>query len=114
MGIVWLSPKCNSSSTQAHYLVSIYSVDGGDIYCCKYCWKVKWLPNSRDGAEQLSVLMRKYGDDIGYQLLLDRKPNAKKLMYQLQDIWMLRGQLGKGDLKTIIDMSIKEVEHVET
>ncbi len=108
LGIVWLGAKCDVSPTQAHYLTGIHSADGGEVYCCKYCWKVKWLSDSKDGAEQMTSLMTKHGSDIGYQKLLDTKPDAKMLIYQLQDIWMLRGHLSKDDLQEVIDMSIKE------
>ena len=109
MDVVWFDAKCDKSPGGAHYLVGIYKVDAGEVYCCKYCWKVKWLPNSRDGAEQMTRLMTKHGNDVGYQKLLDLKPDAKEMLCKLQDIWMLVGRLGKNDLKAIIDMAKKEV-----
>ncbi len=109
MGITWLGTECDKSPSGAHYLVGVHSADGGEVYCCKYCWRVKWLPASTSGAEEFDKLIYKYGTEIAYQKLLDRRYNAKEVMYQLQDIWMLAGQLGSKDLQSIIDMSIKEV-----
>ena len=111
MEVVWLGTECDKSPGGAHYLVSVYAADGGDVYCCKYCWKVKWLSNSKDGAEQMTRLMTKHGDDVGYQKLMDLKPESKEMLYKLQNIWMLVEQLDKDDLKAIIDMAVKEVSN---
>lgn len=109
MGIVWLDAGCDISPSKAHDLTSIHPVDGGDVYCCKYCWRVKWLPNSMETTQQLTKLMTKYGNNIGYLKLLDRRHEAKMLIYQLQELWVLRGQLDRDELQAVIDMSIKEV-----
>ena len=77
MGVVWVDSNCEDSSIGAHFFEGILRVDGGDVFKCKYCKKVKWLPGSIEGAVKLAAAIRKYGDDEGYRRFLGHFPKAK-------------------------------------
>jgi len=94
LGITWLGVRCEDSPvTKAHYLVDRTKVGDGTIYECKYCHKVKWLPNTESDCIKLGNFLQIYGHDTGYQKILDQHPAAKSLMAKIQDIYYLKKSL---------------------
>ncbi|KKL19471.1 hypothetical protein LCGC14_2465150, partial [marine sediment metagenome] len=103
--IVWIGHECSDSPTGAHWLIGDSdAVDRGFLFKCKFCHRYKWLPIGTDEALTMGELMRKYGEDIGYQKMLDRKPAAKVLVAKLQELRRLRG---------VIKYDMEFVEEVE-
>lgn len=91
LGIEWLDGRCEENKvTKAHYMVGRTHVDGGTVFMCVYCGKVKWLPNSFGRAQVLGQYIERYGKTVGYQKILDRHPAAKRLLSKIQDIYYLR------------------------
>jgi len=93
LGITWLDSYCEESPTKGHLLAGATKVDMGIVYKCNICHKVKWLPNDIDECIKLGNFMKIYGEDEGYQRILDRHPAAKRLMSKIQDIYYLRKAL---------------------
>ncbi len=94
LGITWLDARCEDSPvSKAHYLIGRTQVDQGTVFECRYCHKVKWLPNGIDGAQRLGYLLHVYGLDGGYQRMLDEHPAARRLMSKIQDIFYLKKSL---------------------
>ena len=93
LGITWLDAYCEESPTKGHLLVGATKIDTGTVYKCNICHKVKWLPNDIDECIKLGNFMKIYGQDGGYQRILDRHPAAKRLMAKIQDIYYLRKAL---------------------
>jgi hypothetical protein len=91
LGIKWLADRCEESAiTHAHYLIGTTQVDYGTLYTCKFCGKVKWLPNQVSQCIELGTLMKIRGFDAGYQAMLDLHPAAKRIICKIQDLSYLR------------------------
>lgn len=91
LGIEWLGDRCEKSPvTKAHFLIGMQKVDGGVLFKCKYCHHVKWLPVTDKEAVRLANWMKVYGEDGGYQRILDLHPTAKRLIAKVQDIYYLQ------------------------
>ena len=91
MGIVWPDARCDDSPvSKAHHTIARTQIDGGDIYECKYCHRVKWLPNNMTECVRLGNWLKIYGYNGGYQRILDLHPAAKRLLSKIQDIYYLR------------------------
>lgn len=91
LGIVWLDPRCEESPrTKAHFFIAKTTVNGGSVYQCKYCQRVKWMPNSLNECQEMWRMMQVYGLDGGYQKILDKNPSARRLLSKIQDIYYLR------------------------
>ncbi len=91
MGIKWAGSYCNGKKLNPHYMVIVAGViDGGYIYQCVKCHRHKWLPAHYKEAIALGNLMVKYGDTVGYQMMLDKYPKAKVMMAKLQDLDYVR------------------------
>jgi len=93
LGITWLDSYCENSPTKGHLLVGATRIDGGTVYKCSICHKVKWIPSGLDECIKLGNSMKIYGQDGGYQRILDKHPAAKMLMAKIQDIYYLRKAL---------------------
>lgn len=93
LGITWLDAYCENSSTKGHLLVGKTKIDAGTVFECSVCHKVKWLPDDIDECIKLGNSMKIYGEDGGYQRILDKHPAAKRLMSKIQDIYYLRKAL---------------------
>jgi len=91
LGIEWLDARCEDSPiTKAHWLLDKTNISNGVIFECKFCHRVKWLPVDMDTCSKLGNLMKVYGNDLGYQKMLNERPQAKRLMSKIQDIYYLR------------------------
>lgn len=91
LGITWLDARCDKSpKTRVHWFIGRMNTDNGTVFQCKFCHRVKWLPNTIQECERLGNWMRVYGEDGGYQRLLDLHPTAKRLMSKIQDIYYLK------------------------
>jgi len=93
LGITWLDAYCEESPTKGHLLVGRTRVDGGTVYKCSVCHRVKWMPDDIEECIRLGNSMKIYGEDGGYQRVLDKHPAAKRLMAKIQDIYYLRKAL---------------------
>jgi hypothetical protein len=91
LGIRWLDARCEESPvTKAHYFIACTRVGDGDIYECKYCHRVKWMPCGIDNCTEFWNYMQIYGKDGAYQRILDENPEAKRMIAKIQDIYYLR------------------------
>ncbi len=91
LGIRWVEDRCEPSPvTKAHYFEDRMNIDSGSIFKCRYCHQVKWLPNTFQEAYLLSYKMKVYGEEKGYQLILDLHPSARRMLSKIQDIHYLR------------------------
>ncbi len=91
LGITWLDTRCEESPrSKAHFLVGKTVVDGGTVFECKFCHRVRWLPNNLNECQRLGNWFYIYGLDGGYQRVLDLHPAAKRLMSKIQDIYYLK------------------------
>ncbi len=94
LGIAWLGARCEDSHvSKAHHWIGSTLVDAGTIFECKHCHKVCWLPNSLNDCVDMNRNMSIYGQDSGYQKMLDVHPAAKRLLAKIQDIYYLRKAL---------------------
>lgn len=90
LGIEWLHFRCELSPSKAHYLQGKDYINGGRIFECKFCHKVTWLPTEYSECQQLGAWLRIYGQDAGYQRMLDLHPAARTLLAKIQDIYYLK------------------------
>jgi len=93
LGITWLDSYCEDSPTKGHLLKGTTRIDGGTVYKCSICHRVKWMPDNLDECIKLGNSMKIYGQDEGYQRILDKHPAARRLMAKIQDIYYLRKAL---------------------
>lgn len=91
LGIVWIGSRCEDSPvTKAHHMIGRISIDQGEIFECKYCHKVKWLPKTEAECTRMGNWLQVHGKDEGYQRTLDSHPAAKRLISKIQDIYYLK------------------------
>lgn len=99
LGVEWFDHYCPDKPTppHSHHLVGTTPVDGGVLFVCKYCGRIKWLPSTIGGSYALWECMRKYGEQKGYCIALDFHPAAKRLLSKVQNFYLLRKVLSDGD-----------------
>ncbi len=91
LGIEWPGERCEESPvTHAHWFTGRTYIDGGVIFECKFCHKVKWLPTEYEHCYDLGAWQHIYGLTTGYQRMLDLHPSARRLLSKIQDIYYLR------------------------
>ena len=90
LGIVWVDGRCEESPSKAHYYVGRDKIDKGQLFECKHCHSIIWLPMDYESAQKLSTLMILYGESSGYCKMLDRHPAARKIIAKVQDLKYLR------------------------
>jgi len=111
LGITWLDAYCENSSTKGHLLVGKTKIDAGTVFECSVCHKVKWLPDDIDECIKLGNSMKIYGEDGGYQRILDKHPAAKRLMSKIQDIYYLRKALSPEQFPIAVAAVILDKEY---
>lgn len=94
LGITWLDSECEVA--KYHFLKEYDKVDGGVIFQCQYCHKVKWLPLSYDDAVKMGELMRKLGNQAGYCHFLNLPSHrmAKIMVAKLQELERISKSVG--------------------
>ena len=102
LDIRWPKLECLDSPVGNHHFIAQASISRGNIWVCKYCLAIKWLPQDWYDCFNLSADMMKYGIQKAYWIWLDRRPKLKELLAKLQDIGMLRKKLSNQRLLEVI------------
>lgn len=79
-------PYCEQGPNRAHHFVQIV----GNIWRCKYCWAVKWLPSSISDAVNFSNEIKRFGLEAAYQRLLKHRPRVVEILERMEDFRLLR------------------------
>ncbi len=111
LGIVWIDNRCEESPTKAHYSIGGMMVDMGTIFECKYCHRMKWLPNTFQEVMTLGNLQQIYGLSLGYQKMLDKHPTARGLVAKIQDLYLLRKSVPEEHIGKVIAAVMTDGEY---
>lgn len=83
--LTWPDDTCSTSPTLAHHMLEVEKVDGGILFCCKYCQCYKWLPVWYDsGATGFSADIHHYGIQAAYQKLLSEHPTVVRVLQRYE------------------------------
>lgn len=102
LDVRWPGLECSDSPTGSHYFIAQVGIARGNIWVCKYCLAIRWLPFAWQDCFNLSIDMRKYGIQETYWRWLDKRPKLKELLAKLQDIGILREKLPNQRLLEVI------------
>ena len=110
LGITWLDSVCVDG--KAHYLIEFDMVDGGSIFRCRYCRKIRLLPLDPTGIARLDTLMKKFGRQNGYCQYLNYHRAAKIMVAKLQELERLSLIVNdKLELARIADKILREKDY---
>ena len=91
MDIEWIDSYCDKKpgAPHAHYFTATLNVDGGSIFFCTYCHRVKWLPNTIQDAELFNKLTKKFDAHTAYNIILHQRSAARRMLLRIKDIYLL-------------------------
>ena len=102
LDIRWPESACWYSPEGCHHFIAQVSISRGNIWVCKHCLAIRWLPFGWQDCLNLSISMMKYGIQEAYWMCLDKRPRLKELLAKLQDIRVLREKLPNQRLLEVI------------
>lgn len=91
--ITWGDSRCEDRPYPpfSHWWVQVGSVDGGNVFICKFCHRVRWYPSSLNEAISFSNLIQRCETtDEAYQMILEKHPIAAVQMAKLGDLRNIR------------------------
>jgi hypothetical protein len=98
--ISWGDSRCEERPYPpfSHWWVMVSSVDGGNIFMCKFCHRLRWYPSTLSETVRFSNLIRSHEDiDNAYQELLRKHPVAAVQVAKLSDLRYIRKFIGDDD-----------------
>ena len=111
LGIRWIGSYCSTNPAIPHWLIETSKTEGGSIFKCRKCGKVKWLPTNMTDAILMGSLFSQYGFDAGYQMMLDRYPHTRNLIARIQDISYLQHALPADQLPVAVAAVMTDPEY---
>lgn len=107
MVVSFPSSYCSYSPTGGHYSSLILP----NIWRCKYCWAVKWLPSWNE-VIAFSEDIRKMGIQAAYQKWLQPKSKVRELLTKLEEIRLMKELMPATELAKIVAVIVLERETV--
>lgn len=110
LGIRWIGSYCPDGSP--HYSIEYDKVEGGSVYRCIKCHKIKWLPVDFYEAIKLGTMMDKYKQQEGYCRYLNLHRSTKIMVAKLQDLERLSSKIDdKMEFARIADKILSEKDY---
>jgi len=99
MGVKFPEPYCNyHSPSGSHHYLKI----ADNIWQCKYCWAVMWLPNNWDDCEAFGIDVMRMGIDKAYQKQLRNRPGVRQVLSTLTEISQAREVMPEDELIKVV------------
>ena len=88
MGVEWVDGRCPLG--EHHVFTTAVVVAFGHVWICKNCRQAKWLPSDATECIRLHIMMRKYGDNAGYQKFIDSRKGVAVAVKRVRDRYALK------------------------
>lgn len=89
----------------SHYFTNFTS----EIWRCKKCWAVKWLPAHWRDSERMSYSIRGKGLERTYGLALSHRPEIYRLLVKLDELRAARRYLKDEDFVKFVKDAVGDI-----
>lgn len=76
-----------------HFFIGTRRMSFGSFWLCKYCTRVKWIPEDDNNGNKFSTNIKHYGIQAAYEQLLLTYPNVRKIILQLNSLYAPDGNV---------------------